>query len=376
MGQTASGGLVKCCQTEVASASVQQGGNPLHLIHYEKPCQSSKRTRKKANKSLDVSALDSQTTDNLRLTPSKRKLILLREEGEENIANCKKAAIDPEEAQEMLVKAVARGDVKGTQKAIASGACVTTQNLRGLSPLMQCAGSLGATAADALQVLVEHGASVNTADSNGWTALHHACRSGKVGSAKYLLSVGADPTATTGDEYQRNALMLAVQDSKLDVVSHLLKDKRLKDHLNDQDKYGFTALHMAMKVGCKDIGKALLDHGAKQKMRDSEGRQPMMVACEYGKLDCVKLFMSKDQKAKIDINATDEQKRTALMLACLNRYEEVALWLIRKCKPDVNATDSRGETAVTIARGFGLGKVLAAMVKPKEDGSPKDVTKA
>eukprot|EP00746_Dinoflagellata_sp_MGD_P164140 gnl/MRDRNA2_/MRDRNA2_92610_c0_seq1.p1 gnl/MRDRNA2_/MRDRNA2_92610_c0~~gnl/MRDRNA2_/MRDRNA2_92610_c0_seq1.p1 ORF type:complete len:379 (-),score=91.68 gnl/MRDRNA2_/MRDRNA2_92610_c0_seq1:214-1350(-) len=378
MGQTASGGLVKCCQTPMAgSASVQQGAEGLHLIHYEKPCQSSKRTRKKVNKSVDVSALDSHASDHHRLTPSKRKLILFREEGEENFANCKKAAIDPEEAQELLCRAAARGDVKALQKAIASGACATMQNSRGLSPLMQCAGSLGATAAETLQVLVEHGASVNEVDNQGWTALHHACRSGKVGSAKYLLSVGADPKAITGDEHQRSALMLATQDCKLDVVVHLLKDKRLKDHLNQQDAYGFTALHHAMKVGCKDIGRALLDQGVKPRMRDTEGRQPMMVACEYGKLDCVKLFISKDQKAKMDINATDEQKRTALMLACLNRHEEVALLLVRKCKPDIFATDIRGESAVAIARGFGLRKVLAVMVKPKEDDDAgNDATKA
>jgi ankyrin repeat protein len=367
MGQTASGSLAKCCQTPMAgSTSVLQGADGLQLIQSSKPRGSAKAKRKKVSQAVDTSVFDPQSND-LRLTPSKRKLILIREGGDDNLPTVKKAAIDAEEAQEMLHKAAARGDVKAVQKAIASGASVTTQNVRGLSPLMQCAGSLGATAVEALQVLVEHGACVATVDQNGWNALHHACRSGKVASAKYLLSVGADPKSTTADTHKKTALMLATEDSKYDIVAHLLKDRRLKDHLNEQDAHGYTALHYAMKVGSKDIGRALLDQGAKARVRDSEGRQPIMVACEHGKLDCVKLFINKDQKGKVDINATDDQKRTALMLACLNRYEDIALWLIRKCKMDLFATDINGESAVSIARGFGLRKAIAAMTKPKED---------
>merc|ERR1719379_2998746 len=114
-----------------------------------------------------------------------------------------------------------------------------------------------------MQLLVEHGASVDALDSNGWNALHHACRSGRTDSAKYLLSISQDPGLVTGDKEKKNALMLAVEDSKVDVVVHLVKDGRLKNNVNAVDANGWTALHRASKVGSKEIVKILLEHGAK-----------------------------------------------------------------------------------------------------------------
>lgn len=300
---------------------------------------------------------------------------MLSEQGEENPAHRKKAAIDLEEVQESLIKAATRGDMKAIQKAIASGASVSTPNARGLTPLMQCAAAHGATAAEAVQVLVEHGASVDTLDNNGWTALHYACRSGKAGSAKYLLGVGADPTLITKDQHKKSTLMLATEDGKSDLVAHLVIECRLKDKLNLQDSHGLTVLHHAMKVGCKDIVKLLLDYGAKTRLRDCEGRQPFMVACENGKLDCVKLFVGKGAKTKIDINAQDNQKRTALMLSCLNRYVDVALLLVRKGKPDCAAVDTHGQSAVTLARTHGLTEVVAAMNKKENPEGEEDSKK-
>jgi len=374
MGQTASGGLVKCCQTPnrplAGSENVQQstgGPRPINTSpSYAKP------SRKKVSKPLDTSAFGPESKDLLRLTPSKRKLIMLPDNGEENPAQRKKAAIDIEEAQESLCKAATRGDMKAVQKAIASGASVSTLNSRGLTPLMQCAAAQGATAVEALQVLVDHGASVDTLDNNGWTALHYACRSGKASSAKYLLSVRADPTLITGDKHKKSTLMLATEDMKTDLVDHLVRKCGLKHHLNRQDSHGFTVLHHAMKVGSKDIVKLLLDEGAKARLRDCDGRQPFMVGCENGRLDCVKLFVGKDGKGKVDINAQDNQKRTALMLSCLNRYEDVAMLLVRKCKPDFAAQDEHGQSAVTIARAHGLQEVVACIYKKEHPDGEVD----
>merc|ERR1719161_2933231 len=280
--------------------------------------------------------------------------------------------MDKEEAQDFLHKAAARGDARAVQKALASGASVSTPNVRGLFPLMQCAAAQGATAVEALQVLVEHGASLDALDNNGWTALHYACRSGKASSAKYLLSVRADPTLITGDKHKKSTLMLATEDMKTDLVDHLVRKCGLKHHLNRQDSHGFTVLHHAMKVGSKDIVKLLLDEGAKARLRDCDGRQPFMVGCENGRLDCVKLFVGKDGKGKVDINAQDNQKRTALMLSCLNRYEDVAMLLVRKCKPDVTVEDTHGESAVTIARAHGLHVVLACIYKKEHPDGEVD----
>jgi len=359
------------------SATVQQGQAGMTPIK-TRPRQPRKKNVSTSNP-LDTSALEPTANDLLRLTPSKRKLILLREEGDENSPfpcspKSRVKTIDAEEAQESLCRGATRGDAKAIQKAIASGASVSTPNCRGMTPLMQCAAAQGATAAEALQFLVEHGSAIDALDKNGWTALHHACRSGKSDSAKYLASVSADPSLVTGDELRQTALMLAAMDAKSDLVTHLLKqERRVKDQISLQDTHGWTALHYAMKNGSKDTVKILLDQGAKTRVRCSEGHQPFMTACDNGKLECAKLLISteKNRTQSIDINAEDNHNRTALLLACLNRHDDVALWLVRKCKADWRTADRDGHSAVAVARAEGMTKVLGFMHNKKDaDGVP------
>lgn len=377
MGQTTSTGLVKCCQTPTA-ATVQSGASVLQASSAT-PIKSQKPRRKKISKPLETTAFDPQANDLLRLTPSKRKLILRREEGDdpsdENSSpkpQKKKAAVDVEEAQENLVRGALRGDAKAIQRALASGASPSTPNARGLTPLMQCAGSQGATAVEALKLLVEHGASLDDVDSNGWTALHHVCRSGTEKAAKYLLSVCQDLCLVTRDKLMKTPLMLAVEDDKLDVVTHVVqKVRKVNNHLNVQDAEGCTALHHAMRKGQKNIVKVLLESQAKTQMKNSEGQKPLMLACEHGRLDCVKLLWTSSGKS-ISVNSQDNQNRTALMLACMNCHEDVALFLVNKCNADKLATDIHGDTAVKIARHNGLSKAVGAMTRKKEDDENGD----
>lgn len=356
---------MKCCGTPMSAAAMQEADADSRPIN-ARPRQGQKPREQKVRKSLKPSAFDPQADDGLRLTPSKRKLILLRDGSSSPKSRMKKAALDPEEAQESLLRGATRGDIKAIQKALESGASPSAPNSRGLTPLMQCAAAQGATATEASKLLVEHGASADAVDGNGWTALHHACRSGKSATATYLLGICTDPSAVTGDKYMRTPLMLAIEDDKREVVTHLLRDKKLQNQMNAKDAHGWTALHCAMKRGSKDIVKVLLDYRVKPRISNCEGQQPFMVACEQGKLDCAKLLFS--GQAKIDVNAHDNENRTALMLACRRGNEDVAIWLVKKCKADTLAVDIHGESAVTISRRMGLQKALAAMTRSKDDG--------
>jgi ankyrin repeat protein len=355
------------------AAAVQQESTSLTPIKTRPRC-TRKVERKKVSAPLETSAFDPHVNnDLLRLTPSKRKRISLKEvDGEQSSSTellVKKSAVPVEEAQEALCRGATRGDVKAIRKAIASGALVSVPNSKGLTPVMQCAASQGETAAEALQLLVDHSAQVDVLDKHGWNALHYACRSGREDSAKYLVSVSANPALPTNDSYKKTTLMLAVEDGKPGLVHFLAKhNAETRKQLNAQDANGWTALHFAMKGGSKDIVQDLLDQGAKTKLRACDGQQPFMIACEHGKLDCAKFFMKRLQK-HIDVDAQDQQKRTALMMACTNGYEDVALWLIGKCKADKYITDVNGESAVKIAKGLGLHKAMAALVRKKEEGA-------
>ncbi|NXY24871.1 PPR27 phosphatase, partial [Atrichornis clamosus] len=52
---------------------------------------------------------------------------------------------------------------------------------------------------DCVKLLVKYGADIHQRDENGWTPLHMACSDGYADIARYLLSLGASPEATTDD---------------------------------------------------------------------------------------------------------------------------------------------------------------------------------
>uniref|UniRef100_A0A672FE66 Uncharacterized protein n=1 Tax=Salarias fasciatus TaxID=181472 RepID=A0A672FE66_SALFA len=47
---------------------------------------------------------------------------------------------------------------------------------------------------DCVKLLVQHGADIHQRDEEGWTPLHMACSDGFPHIARFLLSLGADPT--------------------------------------------------------------------------------------------------------------------------------------------------------------------------------------
>ncbi|NWI68659.1 PPR27 phosphatase, partial [Todus mexicanus] len=55
---------------------------------------------------------------------------------------------------------------------------------------------------DCVKLLVRYGADIHQKDENGWTPLHMACSDGYADIARYLISLGASPEATT-DEGER-----------------------------------------------------------------------------------------------------------------------------------------------------------------------------
>ena len=74
---------------------------------------------------------------------------------------------------------------------------------------------------DMVKVLVERGANLEAKDVEGYTALHWACRKGRVEAAHCLLELGADLYAQ--NKYGSTALHLAVMHNHLDVVQLLAR---------------------------------------------------------------------------------------------------------------------------------------------------------
>jgi ankyrin repeat protein len=101
--------------------------------------------------------------------------------------------------------------------AIRAGGCPNTRDEYNFTPFIWCARKGHASVA---QVLVESGADVEARDDVGRTAIHHAVLFRRLEFIEYLLSIGADTSAT--DVHGCSALDLALYEVGLPRVDPLI----------------------------------------------------------------------------------------------------------------------------------------------------------
>lgn len=241
-----------------------------------------------------------------------------------------------------------RGSLGQVKLAVESRGSVNGPDVRGVTPLMFAARARGAEAAQVMALLLQHGAAVGARDRRGWTAMHHACRNGRGEAIRSLQWAGGDPGALTDD--WRTCLMLATMEGDLDIVLELLTNKPVRAQVTLKDAVGTTALHLAVRDGFVLIAKKLLDKNAVVNAADKDGVQPLMVACQCNRLDCVKLLCSR----KAEVHVVCKQRRSALLHACIFMNEQVAIWLVLKRAADPMAEDMNGDTPLSVADDHGL----------------------
>jgi len=182
---------------------------------------------------------------------------------------------------------------------------------------------------ETVQVLLEHGADVNTRDECGRTALHFTaigeneelfrlCRSknpnvkGEI--AKLLLSRGANVNAQT--EKGTTTLHAASGQGYVKLVEALLQ---YNADVNTKFKNDVTPLHTATYNGHIEIVKVLLKFGANVDSKDKCGRTALYWASKKGQKQIVTALLEHGA----DINVTTEKNRTPLDYAIHSPYSRV-----------------------------------------------------
>lgn len=106
------------------------------------------------------------------------------------------------------------------------------------------------------QLLLDRGASIETLDFLGKTALHVAVENGNEEIVQAMLQ-HRDSNVT--DTWGRTALFAAVENKDVLLVKMLVK---FNINVNLQDCKGETPLHIAVESGCDTIVQLLLENGA------------------------------------------------------------------------------------------------------------------
>ena len=159
---------------------------------------------------------------------------------------------------------------------------------------------------DKMLNLIELGCDVNIHNKEGRTPLMSATYPVQIASLKLLLEHGADPNLRGS----QNKTALMIQFSNPEAVELLIEHGA---QVNLQDKFGNTALSLAVGFNKIESVTVLLKHGANPNLANHKGFTPLMKASINGYAELVELLM-KNGAAK-SLNAKNDKGKTALDVA-------------------------------------------------------------
>ncbi len=201
--------------------------------------------------------------------------------------------------------AVIRNQPEMVQRLLRAGAKARVANDYGATPLAEAA-LLGST--DVVRMLLEAGADVESANGDGQTALMLVARTGNVDAARLLLARGANVNARERWREQ-TPLMWAVAQQQPQMVAELVahgadvnavsKENHWQRQVSAEPRAlhrpvgGLRPLHFAVREGCLDCARILLDHGARIDEGDPEGITPLVMAIINGRFDVAAFLLDR-----------------------------------------------------------------------------------
>jgi ankyrin repeat protein len=178
---------------------------------------------------------------------------------------------------------------------------------------------------------------INIRDEEGMTLLHYAITENTVEMVRYLLKKGADPTIRNNEG--NNSFHLAVLFLTDTDVLDLMLGNENKIEIDERNKKGKTALHMAVMDSNTAAAKFLLSNGANPNVADEHGVTPLHVAAKYAKgMDIVELLLNRHG---VDVNCFDNLGYNALAYAKYNDHGlSEAIGNLLRAKMDASAEGS------------------------------------
>ena len=229
--------------------------------------------------------------------------------------------------------AVHNGDIDMVNRLIKAGASVNVKNEFGLTPIVEAA-TVGNTAV--IESLLKAGADANTPGIDGMTPLMIIARSTNVAAARVLLDHGANVNAKESQK-QQTALMWANAQSRPEMVAELVK--RGAD-VNARAMVNNTATASYNPAGFMEW-PSNVSAEPRAGPRAAGGFTALLYAAREGCARCVETLIS----GKVDVNMTDPEGVTPLMMAAQNLHFDTAAILI-KAGADVNRWDLWGRNAL------------------------------
>ncbi|KAL9983845.1 hypothetical protein ACROYT_G006085 [Oculina patagonica] len=190
---------------------------------------------------------------------------------------------------------------------------------------------------DAVEFLVERGASLEMTDDKDCTPFLHAVMGGKTRNMRRLIELGAD--VSKADHQRLSAIHLAAENGHTNTINLLLEhgaDANKASYLDD-----ITPLMLAARNGHLETTQFLLKNEANVNVGDILYRRPLHYACEGDHTEVTKFLVQNGS----NLLARNFNEETVLHLA--TRLDLVS-FLVEK-GADIHARDCSGKTPLHVA---------------------------
>ena len=227
-----------------------------------------------------------------------------------------------------IYRAAELGKIEAVKQYLDSGGDVNVKSNSGMTPLHHAAYRENK---EVIELLIAKGASLNAKDVAGRTPLNVAIRYNRTEAAALLrIHGGKTSDWLNADDSIHNAASAGHIEA---VQKHLSNGV----NVNSQTKKCFTPLDIAIRRKHPETADLLRTHGGK-----SGAEYSIHVAAELGDIEAVKEHLN----AGIDVDASDQAKKTPLPHAAADGHKEIAELLIAK-GADVNAKSSNDSLLLT-----------------------------
>ena len=215
-------------------------------------------------------------------------------------------------------------------------------------------------------------------DFQGFPPIHLACSWGSKEMVLELLARGADPNKP--DTHGNNALFWAVLQTRLlDIVDMLIKSNV---NVNNNNKSGEAALHLAAKYGCHQVIKRLLttdvDLSVKVPVKldnEEHGFTALHFAAQSGCVETINLLLDSGRFPGVDIFTTNG-KFTPLHCAVLNGNISAVKALLDHSTSQNLPDRFERRTPLHYAAVAGFGNIVQMLLKSGLDCQVVDDTGA
>ncbi|KAI8068747.1 ankyrin repeat-containing domain protein [Gongronella butleri] len=236
-----------------------------------------------------------------------------------------------------------------------------TMQLRNLSPLLCAAIQPKSAHLERLFASLDAAERMET-DDLARSVVHFAAASTTSDCLAYLIDQGF--TLLTGDKFRLTPLVQAARYGRahnIELIIKTLGDGTLPcteyaDHTLLRNKR--RALHYAAFFGHADACKALIAAGASVDIYSSDKMTPLLLACQRGHLDVVKVLLDQGNASLL---LGDRFDRSPLHLACMFGHLDLVDYLLRQ-GIDANAGDSSSNTPSHYAAAFGYLPILQRLL--------------